>query len=115
MENIYNNFLTLIKCFMCYETRMGKLDGYQLIIIIIIIPSQSTAGHRPLQVLAISLDPRPLASSSCQPSCASRYSTWPQGVLNYVYLDAASTPELIYPSGYRFYGCYDQPNATSAC
>jgi hypothetical protein len=38
---------------------------------------QSTAGHRPLQFLAISLDPRLLASSSCQPAYANRHSTWP--------------------------------------
>jgi hypothetical protein len=47
-----------------------------IIIIIIIITitiislSQSTAGHRPFQYPAISLDLRLLASSSCQPSCA---------------------------------------------
>jgi hypothetical protein len=67
--------------------------------IFIIRPPQSTAGHRPLQFLAISLDPRLLASSSCQPSCANRYSTWPEGVLHYVYRDAVSTLELVYPSG----------------
>jgi hypothetical protein len=83
--------------------------------IIIISLSQSTAEHRPLQYLAISLDLRLLASSSCQPFCANRHSTWPKGVLHYVYLDAVSTPELVYPSGYRFYGWYDQPTATSAC
>jgi hypothetical protein len=43
------------------------------IIIIIISPLQSTAGHRPLQLLVISLDIRLLASSSCQPSCANRH------------------------------------------
>jgi hypothetical protein len=74
-----------------------------------------TVGHRPLQCLAISLDLRLLASSSCQPSCANRHSTWPEGVLHYVYLDAVSTPELVYPIGYRFYGWYGQPTATSAC
>jgi hypothetical protein len=47
-----------------------------IIIIIIISPSQSTAGLRPLQYPAISLDPRSLASSSCQPSCANRHSYW---------------------------------------
>jgi hypothetical protein len=45
------------------------------IIIIIVSPLQSTAGHSPLQFLAISLDPRHLASSSCKPSCANRHST----------------------------------------
>jgi hypothetical protein len=40
------------------------------LIIIIISPLQSTAGHRPLQSLAISLDPGLLASTSCQPFCA---------------------------------------------
>jgi hypothetical protein len=29
-------------------------------------------------------------------------------------LDAVSTPELVYPSGYRFYGWYGQSTATSA-
>jgi hypothetical protein len=76
------------------------------VIIIIISSPQSTAGHRPLQFLAISLDLRLLASSSCKPSCANRLSTWPEGVLHFVYLDAVSTPELVYPSGYRFYGWY---------
>jgi hypothetical protein len=38
------------------------------VIIIIISPLQSTAGHRPLQLLANSLDLRLLASSSRQPS-----------------------------------------------
>jgi hypothetical protein len=80
-----------------------------IIIIIIISLSQSTVGHRPLQYPAISLDLRQLASSSCQTFCANRHSTWP---LRYVYLDAVSTPELVYPSGYRFYGWYDQPTAT---
>jgi hypothetical protein len=67
------------------------------IIIIIIIyqqPTQFTAGHRPLQFLTISLDPRLLASSSCQPSCAYRHFTWPADVLHYVYRDADSTLEL---------------------
>jgi hypothetical protein len=63
--------------------------------IIITISPQFTAGHRPLQYPAISLDLRLLASSSCQPSCANRHSTWPESVLHYVYLDAVSTPELI--------------------
>jgi hypothetical protein len=58
-------------------------------------PQQSTAGHRPLQFLAISLDLRLLAFSYCQPSCANRHSTWPEGVLHYVFLDAVSTPELL--------------------
>jgi hypothetical protein len=74
--------------------------------VIIVSPLQSTAGHRPLQLLAISLDLRLLASSSCQPSCANHHSTWPEGVLHYDYLDLVSTPELVYPSGCRFYGWY---------
>jgi hypothetical protein len=69
--------------------------------IIIISLLQSTAGHRPLQYLAISLDLRLLASSSRQPFCVNRHSTC---VSHYVYLDAVFTPELVYPSGYRFYG-----------
>jgi hypothetical protein len=55
---------------------------------------QPTAGHRPLQLLAISLNLRLLASSSRQPSCANRHSIWPEGVLHYVYRDAISTLEL---------------------
>jgi hypothetical protein len=74
------------------------------IIIIIIILLQFTAGHKPLQSLAISLDLGLLASSSCQPSSANRLSTWLEGVIHYVYLDAVFNPELIYPSDYRFYG-----------
>jgi hypothetical protein len=46
------------------------------IIIIVISPLQYTAGHRPLQLLAISLDLGLLASSFCQPSCVNRHSTW---------------------------------------
>jgi hypothetical protein len=42
-------------------------------------------------------------SSSRQPACANRHSTWPGGVLHYVYRDAISTPEHVYPSGCRFY------------
>jgi hypothetical protein len=72
-------------------------------VIIIISPLQSTAGHRPLQFLTILLNLR-LASSSCQPSYANRHSAWPEGVLHYVYLDAVTTPELVYPSGCQFYG-----------
>jgi hypothetical protein len=67
------------------------------IIIIIIIRPLQTAGHRPLQYLAISLDLR-LASSSCQPPCANRHSTWPEGVLLYVYRDAVSTPDSFTPA-----------------
>jgi hypothetical protein len=64
--------------------------------IIIISPSQATDRHRPLQLLAISLDLRLLASSSRQPSCANRHSIWPEGVLHDVYREAVSTPELVY-------------------
>jgi hypothetical protein len=63
----------------------------KIFIIIIISPPQSTAGHRPLQLLAISLDLRLLESSSRQPSCANRHSTWREGGLHYVYRDATST------------------------
>jgi hypothetical protein len=75
-----------------YKKVFITIDTY---VIIIISPLQSTAGHRPLQSHAISLDHRLLASSSCQPSCATRHSTWPEGVLHYVYLDAVFTPELV--------------------
>jgi hypothetical protein len=67
-----------------------------MIIIIIISPLKSTAGYRSLQLHAVSLDLLRLASSSCQPSCANRHSTWPEGVPHYVYHDAVSTPELLY-------------------
>jgi hypothetical protein len=49
---------------------------------------QPTTGHRSLQYFTISLDLRLLGSSSCQQSCANRHSTWPKGVLHYVYLDS---------------------------
>jgi hypothetical protein len=65
---------------------------------IIISLLQSTVGHRPLQLVAISLDLRLLASSSSQPSCAIRHSTWPEGVLHYVYQDVVSTLEP-HPNG----------------
>jgi hypothetical protein len=84
--------------------RRRQADDVGKLIIIIISPQQSTAGHGPLQFLAGSLDLRPLASSSCQPSCVNRHSTWTEGVLHYVYRDAVSTPQLVYPSGCRFYG-----------
>jgi hypothetical protein len=48
---------------------------------------QSNAGHRHLQWFDILLGLRLLASSSCQSSCANRHSTWPKGVLHYVYRD----------------------------
>jgi hypothetical protein len=51
---------------------------YQFIIIII-SPLQSTAGHKRLQLLAIPLDLRLHASSSCQPSCINRHFTWLEG------------------------------------
>jgi hypothetical protein len=74
---------------------------YNTTLIIIISPPQSTAGHRPLQSLAISLDLQLLASSSRRPSCVNCHytSTWPEGVVYYVYRVAVSTPELVYPSG----------------
>jgi hypothetical protein len=61
----------------------------------------TTAHCWPLQLLALSLDLRLLAScrsSSRQPSCVKYHSTWPEGVLHYVYRDAVSTPELVYPA-----------------
>jgi hypothetical protein len=70
----------------------------KFIIIIIISLLQSTAGHRPLQCLAVALDLRLLASSSCQPSCANRHSIWPEGVLHYVYLAViGSTTDMASP------------------
>jgi hypothetical protein len=85
--------------------------GYGLMFIIIISPLHSTAGHRPLQfqlarssATRIQLLPAVLRKSSLHLVL---------GVLHYVY-DAASTPELVYTSGYQFYGWYGQPTATSA-
>jgi hypothetical protein len=75
-----------------------------VLIIINISPLQSTAGHRPLRLLAISLDLRQRASSSCKPSWANHHSTWPEGVLHYLYRTPVSTPELVKPSDCRFYG-----------
>jgi hypothetical protein len=43
-----------------------------------------------------------------------RHTTWPEGVVHYVYRDAVFTPELVYHKGSRFYGWYGQPTATSA-
>jgi hypothetical protein len=63
--------------------------------------SSSSAHHGPLLDIGLSnFSPSRsilgyLTSSSCQPSCANRHSTGPEGVLHYVYLDAVSTPELI--------------------
>jgi hypothetical protein len=93
---------------MCIYIKPNHITYFCIYVIIIISPLQSTAGHRPLQLLAIWFDLRLLASSSRQPSCANRHSTWPEGVLHYVYLDSVSTPELVYPSGCRFYGWYGQ-------
>jgi hypothetical protein len=45
-------------------------------LIIISSPLQSTGGHTSLQLLAISLDLRLLESSSRQPLCVNRHSTW---------------------------------------
>jgi hypothetical protein len=61
--------------------RLIRIGGHELTTdTIITSPLQSTAGHRPLQLLVISLDLRLLASSFCQPSCANPHSTWPGGV-----------------------------------
>jgi hypothetical protein len=89
--------------FIISSSSVLEIINKPLVIIIIISLLQSTAGHRPLQSFAISLGLRLLASSFCQPSCANRHSTWPEGVLHYVYLDGLSTPELVYSSGYRFW------------
>jgi hypothetical protein len=56
-------------------------------------PTTILCGNRPLYSLAMPLDSRLLASSFCQPFCANRRSTWPEGVLHYVYRDAVSTLE----------------------
>jgi hypothetical protein len=58
----------LLFYFVPATTRNDKSNTFKnfgkYFIIIIISPPQSTAGHRPLQLLAISLDLRLLASSS---------------------------------------------------
>jgi hypothetical protein len=65
--------------------------------------SSSSAHHSPLLDIGLSnLSPSRSILGHC--ACANRHSTWPEDVLHYVYLDAVSTPELVYPSGYRFYG-----------
>jgi hypothetical protein len=74
--------------------------------------SSSSAYYSPLLVIGLSnvstsrsifgYSHPALASRPAQ--TANRHSTRPEGVLHYVYLDAVSTPELIYPNGYRFYG-----------
>jgi hypothetical protein len=103
-----NSISIIVQCQWWYTTRSWlhrrhgvwvRLVGIAPFLIIISL-LHSTAGHRPLQFLAISLDPRLriYASSSCQPFCANRHSTWPEGVLHYVYRDAVSTPELVYPT-----------------
>jgi hypothetical protein len=56
---------------------------------------KSITGHGPLQLLAISLDLRLIASSSCQPLYTNRHFTRPEGVLHYVYRDAISTPNPV--------------------
>jgi hypothetical protein len=72
---------------------------YKCFIIIIISPLQSTAGHRPLQLLAISLDLRLLAFLLLQllPTIlrkSSLYLAW--GILHYIYRNAVPTLELGY-------------------
>jgi hypothetical protein len=73
--------------------------------IIIIIPLKSTPGHRAVQLLAISFDLRLLAAPARR---SAQIVTPPGGVgspqPHYVYRDTDSTPELVYPSGCRFYG-----------
>jgi hypothetical protein len=80
-----------------------SISHYSLIIVIIIISLLVYCWTWRLQLLAISLDLRLVASSSYQPSYANRHSTWPEGVLHYVYRDAVSSPELDFPSDCWFY------------
>jgi hypothetical protein len=112
----------------CFELKRAKnnkrrhLDAnvISLVYLIIIRLPQSSAGHKPTQSLAFSLDSR---SSSCQSSCKNRHSTWPEVRVVYttipwgiglgeprgridIYRDAVSTLELVYLRGCRFYGLY---------
>jgi hypothetical protein len=82
---------------------------YVYYLIISLLPP--TAGHRPL--LSNFSPFRPIRGYS-HPAPAS-HSTWPEGVLLYIYWDVVSTLELVYPSSCRFYSWYGQPTATSAC
>jgi hypothetical protein len=59
-------------------------------------PTTIYCWTRPLQFFVISLVLQLPASSSCQPSCANRHSTWPEAVLQYVYLDTVSIILCIY-------------------
>jgi hypothetical protein len=80
---------------------------------IVISVSSSSAYHSPLLDIGLSnLSPSRSIFGYSHPPPASR----PAQIVTprYVYLDAVSTPELVYPSGYRFYGWYDQPTATSS-
>jgi hypothetical protein len=82
----------------CFKRKKtANFDNDDIMLAYSYVSSSFKAGHRSLQFLAISLDLRLLASSSCQSSCANRHYTWPEGVLHYVYL-AVSTPELVYSS-----------------
>jgi hypothetical protein len=74
------------------------LSNISTIIIIIISPQKSTEEQKPLQLLAISLDLRLLASSSRQQIVI------PPGVIHHIFREAVFTPELIYPNGSQFYG-----------
>jgi hypothetical protein len=72
---------------LCSPLAMNNALRFFLLFFIIIISTlQSTAVQRPLQLLAISLDLRLLAYSSCQLSCANCHSTSPEGVLQNVLL-----------------------------
>ncbi|CAG9120906.1 unnamed protein product [Plutella xylostella] len=49
-------------------------------------------------------------------ACSARdQSSGQEGIPRCVCLFVVSTRELVYPNGYRFFGRYDQPTATSAC
>jgi hypothetical protein len=112
-RNIRDAFATALRIkrivykYMWYVWRHVKLTTWDLFIIII-SQLQSIAGHRTIQLLAISLDLRLLASSSCQSSCANRHSAWPEGVLRRGLHSKTRLPlrlsvlRLIWPAHYHF-------------
>lgn len=82
------------------------------IIIIIVSLSQTTAGHRPIPMCAISQGPQLVPFICCQRPFADHLSIWPEDVLRYVYRVMASIQELASSVGCRFFDIYSNPNAT---
>jgi hypothetical protein len=67
---------------------------FTTVIIIIIRPLPSTARHWTSPIVRHLARSSALTSSSSQTSCANRHSTWPEGVLHYIYRESASNPRL---------------------